>query len=74
MLCHMYIHTWTSTTTTPHKNRHGKVIADIHAGYDNSNYIFRLFSQSKPVTAAATMILVDDGLIGLDDPVVRSYT
>ena len=42
----------------------------MHAGYDHSNYIFRMFSQSKPVTAAATMILVDDGAIGLDDPVV----
>ena len=27
--------------------------------------------EDSPVTAAATMILVDDGVIGLDDPVVR---
>lgn len=52
------------------QNRHGKIIADVHAGYEHSNYIFRMFSQSKPVTAAATLILVDDGAIGLDDPVV----
>ena len=29
--------------------------------------IFRLYSQSKPVTAAATMILVERGLIDLMD-------
>lgn len=45
----------------------------MHAGYDHNNYIFRMFSQSKPVTAAATMILVDDGAIGLDDPVVSGF-
>lgn len=55
------------------QNRHGKIIADVVSGYDHGNYIFRMFSQSKPVTAAATMILVDDGAIGLDDPVVRAF-
>ncbi|GGU46870.1 hypothetical protein GCM10010289_79230 [Streptomyces violascens] len=30
--------------------------------------IFRLFSMTKPVTAAAVMALVDEGLIGLQDP------
>ena len=33
--------------------------------------IFRITSMSKPVTAAAAMILVEDGKIGLDDPVDR---
>jgi CubicO group peptidase (beta-lactamase class C family) len=33
--------------------------------------IFRVASMSKPVTAAATMILVDDGAFRLDDPVER---
>src|SRR5579872_7209212 len=33
--------------------------------------IFRLASITKPVTAAAVMILVDDGRITLDDPVAR---
>lgn len=32
--------------------------------------LFRLFSMSKPITAAAVMILVDDGVLGLDDAVV----
>jgi CubicO group peptidase (beta-lactamase class C family) len=31
--------------------------------------IFRIFSMSKPVTAAALMILYDEGKFGLDDPV-----
>jgi CubicO group peptidase (beta-lactamase class C family) len=33
--------------------------------------IFRIASLSKPVTAAATMILVDDGVLKLDEPVDR---
>jgi CubicO group peptidase (beta-lactamase class C family) len=32
--------------------------------------IFRIFSMTKPVTAAAVMVLVDDGDLRLDDPVV----
>jgi len=31
--------------------------------------IFRVASLTKPITAAACMVLVDDGRIGLDDPV-----
>jgi CubicO group peptidase (beta-lactamase class C family) len=33
--------------------------------------IFRIASITKPIVAAAVMMLVDDGLIGLDDPVRR---
>ncbi|MGW5650039.1 serine hydrolase domain-containing protein [Streptomyces humi] len=33
--------------------------------------IFRLASVTKPITAAAVLMLVDDGLVGLDDPVER---
>src|ERR1700760_4132502 len=33
--------------------------------------IFRLASITKPITAAAVMMLVEDGRIALDDPVVR---
>ncbi|MEO8551632.1 MAG: serine hydrolase domain-containing protein, partial [Kofleriaceae bacterium] len=33
--------------------------------------IFRVASMSKPVTAAATMVLVDDGVLALDTPVER---
>src|SRR5260370_28165217 len=31
--------------------------------------IFRIASMSKPVTAAAAMILVEDGRLRLDDPI-----
>jgi CubicO group peptidase (beta-lactamase class C family) len=34
--------------------------------------IFRVYSMSKPITAVALMILVEEGLIGLDDA-VHSY-
>jgi CubicO group peptidase (beta-lactamase class C family) len=33
--------------------------------------LFRIASVSKPITAAATLVLVDEGLIGLDEPVDR---
>jgi CubicO group peptidase (beta-lactamase class C family) len=33
--------------------------------------IFRVASMTKPVTAAATMLLVEDGKFGLDDPIDR---
>ncbi len=33
--------------------------------------IFRLFSLSKPITAAAAMILIDKGLLSPDDPVSK---
>jgi CubicO group peptidase (beta-lactamase class C family) len=33
--------------------------------------IFRLASLTKPITAAAVMLLVEEGLLGLDDPVGR---
>jgi CubicO group peptidase (beta-lactamase class C family) len=33
--------------------------------------LFRLASLTKPITAAAVMLLVDDGRIALDDPVAR---
>lgn len=33
--------------------------------------IFRLASVSKPITAAGVMLLVDDGLVALDDPIDR---
>lgn len=33
--------------------------------------IFRISSMSKPVTAAATMVLVDEGALQLDEPVER---
>ena len=45
--------------------RHGDTDADIEA-----DSIFPLASCSKPITAAAVMCLVDDGLIGLNRPFI----
>jgi CubicO group peptidase (beta-lactamase class C family) len=33
--------------------------------------IFRIASMTKPVTSIALMMLVEEGLIALDDPVTR---
>ena len=33
--------------------------------------IFRIASITKPITAAAVMLLVDEGLVSLDDPIAR---
>lgn len=33
--------------------------------------IFRIYSMTKPITSAAFMMLVEEGLVGLDDPVHR---
>ena len=46
--------------------------ADVEAGrLMQRDSIFRLFSMSKPVTAAAAMILVERGVIDLLDPVEK---
>lgn len=45
-------------------------VQDIAAGTPmRRDTIFRIASMTKPVTAAAAMLLVEDGRIGLDDPV-----
>ena len=60
--------------------RKGEITHASSSGYSSSgdptttlatlpDTIFRLFSMSKPVTAAAVMLLLDEGLIQLDDPV-----
>lgn len=51
--------------------RHGKLIYEAAVQYDRIDYIFRLFSQSKPLTTAAAMILVDEGILKVDDPVTK---
>lgn len=55
----------------------GEQIAYLEAGYANiaalrpirRDSIFRLYSQSKPITSAAVMILIERGLIDLFDPI-----
>jgi CubicO group peptidase (beta-lactamase class C family) len=41
------------------------------AGAVGTDSIVRIASITKPITAAAVMLLVDDGLLALDDPIAR---
>ncbi|MGW4288050.1 serine hydrolase domain-containing protein [Streptomyces sp. NPDC004673] len=58
---------------------HGDDIEAVAVGHTDTGQtvplerdsLFRLASITKPVTAAALMMLVDEGLVGLDDPVAR---
>lgn len=49
----------------------GKLTPDAGSPDVDADSIFLLASITKPVTASALMILVDRGLISLDDPVAR---
>jgi CubicO group peptidase (beta-lactamase class C family) len=56
-------------------SRHDEVQADAigRLAFEGSpvtrDAIFRITSMTKPITAAAAMILVEEGMLGLDDPV-----
>ena len=62
-------------------NRHGEEIfyaqsgyADIDAGKKmDRDTICHLYSQSKPITAAAAMLLMQDGIIDLNEPVENFF-
>ncbi|MGE5926639.1 MAG: serine hydrolase domain-containing protein [Gemmatimonadota bacterium] len=59
--------------------RHGRIAAVDSAGYRNveretpigSTTLFRIASMTKPITSVAAMILVEEGRLGLGDPVAR---
>jgi len=59
--------------------RSGEVAYHESFGYANvergaplkTDSIFRIASMTKPITSVATMILVEDGVISLDDPVSK---
>ena len=45
---------------------------DVEAGQPmQRDTVFRIASMSKPVTSAAAMMLVDEGKLALDDPIMR---
>jgi len=47
-------------------------VRDVATGLPmTDDTIFRLYSMSKPVTSVAAMMLVDDGRLGLADPVAK---
>jgi CubicO group peptidase (beta-lactamase class C family) len=49
----------------------GSEIEVAAAGEVEPDSIVRIASMTKPITAAAMMVLVDEGLIALDDPIAR---
>src|SRR5437588_3442265 len=50
---------------------HGDDVEVASVGELEPDSIVRIASITKPVTAAAVMLLVDDGLVALDDPIAR---
>jgi CubicO group peptidase (beta-lactamase class C family) len=47
-------------------------VRDVESGRPmTADTIFRIFSMSKPITSVATMMLVEDGKLALDDPVAK---
>jgi CubicO group peptidase (beta-lactamase class C family) len=52
---------------------HVEVLGNLGVGRPpmQRDSLFRIASTTKPITAAVTMALVDEGLIGLDEPVDR---
>ncbi len=59
--------------------RHGKIVHFEAQGYLDiesqrpvpKDAFFRLFSNSKPITGVATMLLYEEGLLDLNDPISR---
>jgi CubicO group peptidase (beta-lactamase class C family) len=50
---------------------HGDRVETAASGDVGTSSIFRIASISKPIVAAAVMLLVDDGLVALGDPIAR---
>jgi CubicO group peptidase (beta-lactamase class C family) len=50
---------------------HGENVEIAGAGEVEPQSIVRIASITKPITAAAVMLLVDDGLVALGDPIAR---
>ena len=61
--------------------RKGKVVYNEAQGYMNietkkpvqEDTIYRLWSNTKPITGVATMICLEEGLLTLDDPLSRYF-
>ncbi len=59
--------------------RHGKIVHLEAQGYMDfesrrpvqTDSFFRLYSNTKPITGVATMILVEEGRLGINDPVSK---
>lgn len=58
--------------------RHGKVVLFEAVGTQDASGVpmqrdslFRIYSMTKPITSVAVMMLVEEGKLGLDDPVAK---
>ena len=51
--------------------RNGKVVYLKSFGEFENDSLIRIYSMSKPITVVAALILVEDGKLGLDDPVSK---
>ncbi|MCP3735557.1 beta-lactamase family protein [Sphingomonas sp. RP10(2022)] len=49
----------------------GRIATDAGAAQATPDSLWRVYSMTKPVTAMAAMILIEEGKIGLDDPVSK---
>lgn len=49
----------------------GRIATDAAAPQATSDTLWRVYSMTKPITAMAAMILIEEGKIGLDDPVSK---
>jgi CubicO group peptidase (beta-lactamase class C family) len=61
--------------------RHGDLVVDLREGWADAartrpwtaETLVNVYSVGKPVIAAAVLLLIDRGLIGLDDPMARHW-
>jgi CubicO group peptidase (beta-lactamase class C family) len=61
--------------------RHGEPVVELHGGWRDAartrpwtaDTLVNVYSVGKPLIALAVLVLVDRGLIGLDDPVARYW-
>ncbi|EZP56082.1 serine hydrolase domain-containing protein [Sphingomonas sp. RIT328] len=49
----------------------GRLASDDDAAAVSPDSLWRVYSMTKPITAMAAMLLIEEGRIGLDDPVAR---
>ncbi|MCI1141757.1 beta-lactamase family protein [Sphingomonas sp. WKB10] len=49
----------------------GRIATDANAPAATPDTLWRVYSMTKPVTAMAAMILIEEGKIGLDDPLSK---
>ena len=54
-----------------HVSRWGETLYEAHFGNVRENTLFRLASMTKPITAAAVLILADRKKLSLKDPVIK---